>query len=473
MWSHFLPGEVALVMSREPDSKRRSWNVTRHVTLASIVMSLAIWLASGTLAPYGATLDRPLVLEPCHYLANVDHDQFFAGYALLDRQPPSRWSNSVVLRRILYPLLAYPLMKLFTVVGNETTGFLVGGLLTTILISVAALIVFCGFLRRRYGDSAAAIAAWIVATYPGVTYWGGLPYAYAAIVPLSLMGLVLLFKIDESEDTNAHLKWSLLLGVVFTGYDLLPFFGAASFFLVARRRSVRWSVTNAAAFVLPSAAVGAFLLFLPHLSSNNSNTSVYTTVVRAYLEPNFNGWGGLLAKLPEVALSNLLFGNFLFLPLAALIAVFFGREKLERAEWALAAGVFAVFLFNNAAPPYGGWQVRGEWIGRFYQPVFVVYVSVLARWGVRGRWRTAGVVLLLLLNSSTVFGPLFGSRVSSWLYARFYHHSADDAMSRNLEHYGRRPLGLCDESRGLDDPHRDEKLPDRPRYMYVPWTAPR
>ena len=114
--------------------------------IPSFVMILAIWLATGTMAPYAGTLDRPLTLQPCRYLANVDHAHFLATFALLDRHRAAEWDFSVVLRRILYPIVAYPLMKLFAVAtADSTTGFLLGGVLTTILIQIATLGIFVIF----------------------------------------------------------------------------------------------------------------------------------------------------------------------------------------------------------------------------------------------------------------------------------------------------------------------------------------
>ena len=36
----------------------------------------------------------------------------------------------------------------------------------------------------------------LLATYPGWMYWAGLPYSYAAIVPLSLLCMVLLWRVE-------------------------------------------------------------------------------------------------------------------------------------------------------------------------------------------------------------------------------------------------------------------------------------
>jgi len=432
-------------------------------------MTIAIWLSTGTMAPYAATLDNPLALEPCHYLGNVDHPHFLATFALLEGHPSSEWSWSVVLPRILYPVVAYPLMKLIAVMtGDSESGFLLGGILTTILAHIIVLGVFVSFIRKRYGRISAIAAAWLIATYPGITYWAGLPYCYAAIVPISLLAVILLVHIDETANLKVLIGHSLLLGLLFTGYDLLPFFGAASILLVLRKRNLFWSVISAGCIVLPAAAVGAVFRVLPSLFVTSNADAIYGTIVQAYLQPKTKGWGVLLLRLPEVALSNFLFSNFFFLPAAWLLSLPFrgrGPGRLERVELAILTAVAAVFLFNNAAPPYTGWQYRGEWIARLYLPLFVVFVLGLARWCTTEESRRATIALIVLLNATIAFGPLMMNPMAMNLYWRFYRHATPQAMHRNLLRYGRRPLGVCSEDHGLDHP---TPAPVLPGYMYVP-----
>ncbi|HVT04170.1 MAG TPA: hypothetical protein VHL58_12450 [Thermoanaerobaculia bacterium] len=442
--------------------------------LPAFVMTLAIWLSTGTMAPIAASLDTPLVMEPCHYLANVDHGHHLATFALLDRHPSAEWRGSVELRRILYPIVAYPLMKLIAATtGDLEAGFLLGGILTTILMHIAALRVFVDFVRRRYGRVSSIVAAWLLATYPGITYWAGMPYSYAAIVPLSLLAVILLFYIDEDQSLNALIAHSFLLGLLFTGYDLLPYFGTASILLVLRKRSPLRSVVNAGCLVLPVVVVGALLRLLPDLPFSNENTEIYKTIVLAYLELKTKGWGALLLQLPGVALSNFFFSNFVILPAAWLYSLAIpgqGQRRLERAETATLIAIAAVFLFNNAAPPYSGWQLRGVWIARLYQPVFVVFVLGLARWCTTEGWRRPTIAVIVLLNATTAFGPMMMSTVAMNLDWRFYRHATPSAMHRNLLRYGRRPLGVCSEDPGLD-----VVVPasaQRPRYMYVPEALP-
>jgi len=93
-----------------------------------------------------------------------------------------------VLRRILYPLLAYPFMKVL--------GFGAGGLVANVLLAVGSLLVFWPALRRRTGSKAPPALLALLATYPGWMYWAGLPYSYAIIVPLCLLCMILLWRVE-------------------------------------------------------------------------------------------------------------------------------------------------------------------------------------------------------------------------------------------------------------------------------------
>jgi len=101
-------------------SRRRFW---LHVSLAAFAMVLGSWLSSGTLAPYGMQVG-----DECHYRINIDHPHFEAPFKMLEGRPEAEWNDSVVLRRILHPILAYPWVKAF--------GFELGGLLFNVFSHV-------------------------------------------------------------------------------------------------------------------------------------------------------------------------------------------------------------------------------------------------------------------------------------------------------------------------------------------------
>jgi hypothetical protein len=420
--------------------------------LSAALMLLLLWLASGTMSPYASTLNGPLV-NPCGYLFNTDHVQFKATFLLLDGGDRKDWEFSVVLRRILFPLLAYPAMKVW--------GFEPGGFVASLLLHLAAFICFIRFLQRHVGGLAATRAMWLLATYPGITYWGALPYSYSAIVPCSLFAIVLLWKLNTTRSGWSVMLLSLGLGVLFVGYDLFPFFGLAAGLIVWRKRDYLHLPLVAIGSLIPQTLVWAWLKVFYSMDLRNSNTETLYSVPLSYLHrPDFGKWASLLVDVPRVAIQNFLFSNFLFLPLLFLLLYALSRRrKLEfhpAESMVLLAGLL-VFLFNNLAPPYEGWQLRGDWISRLYQPIFTALLLFSARvlqasaeWP---RWlKTTCVTLFLatvILQGLFSAGPVLNNPLAGPMYYQFYkhhpteHYGQPESLARNLQVHGRRPLGFC------------------------------
>lgn len=421
---------------------------TLHAAAASIVLALAIWLSSGTLAPY-AQLLPPRLTEPCHYPLNVDHEKNIAFLLLLEGADREQWVSSSVLRRILYPALAYPFVRL--------AGHLAGGVLWNIVMTVAAMLAFGRFVEIRYGTTAARAVVWLLATYPGITYWAGLPYPYAAIVPVSLVAAMLLYRMDSAATTREIALLGIGLGVVLLAYDLAPFFIPAAMLVLLRRKKWRWSALVAALAVAPTVAVQA-VLWLSGVTLLNENTQGYLKVLMAYRHPGIRNpglgaWFAYLERLPQVLVANYFDSNFFFLPLLAIVAVVASgswRKSVGRVEAAILLAVLAVFLFNNAAPPYYGWQLRGVWIPRLYQLVFVALLLCVARalGVVAAPWRrrllTVAIIVTVVANATIAFGPMTMNPVAFNLDYRFYRHASPEAFAENLRILGRRPLGFCD-----------------------------
>jgi hypothetical protein len=444
---------------------------------ALAVLALSIWLSSGTMSPYAITLDKPRVLEPCGYLANIDHPHFVATYLMLDGAPSEQWAFSVVLRRIAFPIFAYPFMKI--------AGFDAGGFMASVILNLAAFVGFTCFVRRRYGDGAGAITAWVLATYPGISYWAGLPYAYATIVPSCLLGAILLTELERADGWRRVLALSLGVGLLGLAYDLLPYFGAASALILCFRRDLNGRIKALMVLtvgaLLPAAIGNLILGRIFHLTFENSNTTPYYQIVGAYyhaiatvfhlpdwrpaplLPPPIGAetvglsWTQLVEQFPRFLLQNYLFSNFLFLPLfmLALWGLLAWRRQLRfsMAEGCLLTAIAAGFLFNNLAPPYGGWQLRGTWMPRLYQPLIAVFMLFLARnaamlvtgMGQRlNRGFISLVAMLCLANASIAFGPILHNPLAGQMYYRFYKHAVSaTAFTRNLDRYGRRPMGFC------------------------------
>jgi hypothetical protein len=266
---------------------------------------------------------------------------------------------------------------------------------------------------------------------------------------------MILWELDRTHTQARALGLALAAGVLFCGYDLLPFFCPAALLIVAARR--RWHLlpTVLAAMIAPVVAANALIHRIFDVAVLNSNNRVYLLIAGAYLHrPDWHAWARLLARLPEVTLANFFFSGFVFLPslFVAVWAIARRRVALGAVERALLITSALLFLFNNLAPPYGGsWQMRGVWIARLYQPLFVPFLLYVARavgcGNLPQRWWRAPLAATVLLNALVVFGPISHvgplDRLSSFVYARFYRHGKDDTLTVNLDRFGRRPLGFC------------------------------
>jgi hypothetical protein len=388
---------------------------------------------------------------------------------MLSGYPPQAWEWSVVLRRVLFPLLALPFMRIL--------GFLTGGFVTSVLINVGALLGFSYFVKRRFGTRAGIATAWLVATYPGITYWAGLPYSYTMIVPCSLVAGILLTRLNEAQDLVGVVSASLLLGLMFCGYDLLPFFLPPALIILAWRRRLAWMAIAGVAAVAPPMAVNSWLERMG-VPAVNSNTSTYGAIISSYLHPAASGkWLGYLSALPSLSVTTFLFSNLVFVPLLFLALTVWSlprrRPVITVVEGSVLVTTLLIFLFNNAAPPYYGWQMRGDWVARLYQPVVVAYLLCIARAieqasdvGTHTRVLTWTIVLVCVAGTAVILSPMIGSRFGAYVYHRFYAHSSPEWMLVNRERYGARPLGVCRETHEFDG-MRDPMTPlTRPSFMY-------
>lgn len=436
-----------------------------HLGLALLFMLTTIWLNSGTLSPLSAT-PTPRMLLDCGYTGNTDHAESLKLFWMLKGYPVSEWGDSIYLRRLLYPLLAFPFFSLF--------GFVIGGFVANCLIHAVTLIGLGWFLFVTLGRRGAVAGVWLFATWPGVFYWAALPYAHATIVPITVWGFMLLHVLSQRRGALMVGAACFGLGVLCQAYDLLVYFGPAALGLMAWcNRRPGALVLGLAGLVLPSLITAAVVLHVFHAPTLfNDNTGVYGVILGSYIDilrgtVDWRGWFGLILEAPSVLVQVFFDSGFSVLPaLGLLLALLNIRLRLVRfhpAELAFGAALLAVFLFNNLAPPYQGWQMRGDWIARLYSPLFIVFLFFTARMIAEARSRGLGVRLVVAvpllaavaLNAALSLGGFLAKwDMTSLVIYRFYHTVDARMYIRHLDTYGRRPLGFCVRDGHWPSPYR-------------------
>ena len=421
-----------------------------HLTGVSCLMLAGLYCNTGTLAPYGNT-HFGHVVKDTGFLYNSDHEYFRVIFDFVDGAPLSVWDNAIFLRRILYHVLAWPFMKI--------GGFEIGGAIASIAFNFSAFIISLFLIKKRIGEKGAIFAGWLLALYPGSMYWGGLPYPYALIFPLSLLLMVALFDLPNLRPLPLCLI-SLAMGVSYLSYDLSVYFLPSAMLLLAWKKRLKAAAVSAVLQIIPALVWLLYLNLVLGQNLENSNSISYRAIISSYLNVrDLVAWFNYASDFPNVALDVWFGANFIFIP--ALFLVLFAinpitaRIRFAPAEIALLFVSAGLFLFNNLAPDYHGespWVMRGTWIARIYQPVFPAIIFFSARWwqalpSLRQPYR----VLLLLLLSITIagnalitFGPILNNpfKLSEHAFYRFYNHTdLHWAYEANLKNYGHRPLG--------------------------------
>lgn len=435
------PGSLAPVTPAQPDERWYRW-----IALAVGVQLAGLYLNTGTLSPYAITT-FPHQSPTTGYLFNPDHIHFEDLYEFADGQPRERWDGAIMLRRILFPILAWPFTKL--------GGFETGGTVASLTLNAIGLLTTVGLVRRRLGPKGALATAWLVALYPGAAYWGGLPYPYVLITPVCL---VLLYALDEIAQAKGRrfLGWSVIMGFGYLAYDLAPIFLPASLLVLLLCRRPGAAIITAIIQVIPLGLWIWFLRFGLQQELTNSNSTTYGAILNAYRSVHWDEFIAQASALPELAAAIFFGSNFLFLPalFVALIIInpLTARIRLTVGEIGVLVALSAIFLFNHLAPDYGGWQMKGTWIARVYQPAFAVFIFFAARWYTHqetyrfaiGKVGLAFFTLMFIGNGLVIAGPATKNpgRVSEEAFVRFYRHNDNWIYEFCLQRYGRRPLGF-------------------------------
>jgi hypothetical protein len=353
----------------------------------------------------------------------------------VDGQPRSAWDQAILLRRILYPVITYPAMKLL--------GFAAGGVGMNLLLNLAAFLGAGWWVRKRMGERAALFAGWLLATYPGFAYWVGMPYQYAIIGPGSILLTIALAELSRPGPRRRLLAWSLGMGMVYLAYDFAPLFLPATLLLLLWRR--RWLDAGVAgvAQTLPLFCWMLLLRLVWQQPLENSNSAMYRRVIEGLSTvQDWPQWLGQRADLWDTGAATCFGANFVFLPalfIAALLANrWTARVRLADSEAVLLAATLVLFGVINLGARGGedSWSMSGSWIARLYQPVFPAMVFFLARWwqalpapaGVTRRVLFAGLGIVAAGNLLVIAGPILRNPlgVSGEVFYRFYTHSQAD-----------------------------------------------
>jgi hypothetical protein len=429
-----------------PGASRWRW----HLVGATALFLFGLYCNTGTLAPYANTL-FPLVMPETGYAYNTDHMHFRVLFDFVDGKDRSVWDHAVFLRRILFPVLGWPLMKLF--------GFEIGGTLASLALNTAVFAAVLVVLRRRIGERGAVFAGWILALYPGAAYWGGLPYTHSVIFPASLLLMIGLMRLAETTDFRTLALVSLAMGVAYLGYDLAIIFVPATLIMLCWRFRFVAAATSVVIQMVPIAAWIWALTYVFHQPLQNGNSAIYASVLTEFFRrAGVAWWWQQVSHSIGYGFDIFFASNFVFAPALFLVVLALNpltsRVRFRVAEMALLASGVALFLVLNLAPSdAGGWEMRGNWIARLYQPVFPALVLFVARWWqdlpTLSRGCRAIVVSALagatLGDALIVFGPILDNpwRVSETAFYRFYDHTdAHFFYERNLRELGRRPIGF-------------------------------
>jgi hypothetical protein len=278
------------------------------IIIPLFVLALGMWFSTGTVTPYASTIgpESVTVRKDCNYLVNGDHDQYLYVFKMLEGLPKDEWKNSSILRRVLFPILSWPLYKLL--------GFDLGGYLTSFILNFLAVCFFAYYWGKKFGSKSQVWILWLLSTYPGIMYWVGLPYSNSFIVPACLVAFCLLdgFEKSSSRFYFKNILMGMALGTLACGYDILPGFLLAAFLMTLYQKKI----FKFLAFCVGAISVYAFCFWVLvkyfDMPSSSDNTQIYSNILKSYF--TLSGWNptwfrGFLQS-PMILVSNFFDSQF-------------------------------------------------------------------------------------------------------------------------------------------------------------------
>jgi hypothetical protein len=414
------------------------------------LLLVQMYLSTGTLSAYAATRVKPVLYEG--YYVNNDWPQYMANYKFITGADHTEWEFGFVLRRQLLYVVGYPFFKAF--------GFFVGSMITILLCILFSLFFFFKFIEKEFGADATKIAIVLLCTYTGIMYWIGSPFVQNLITPLCLIIYMLLYKM-QAGSFKFNTVALFIIGVLFTGYDLLPLFAPGILLLIffnkhfIFRQRLMLAGVAIFTFALPQLLIRSWLI-LRGADPNHGNDESYRIIINAYLNI-FNQlptWWMRTQASPSTLYHCFFNSNFFILPILFLVCWGIGRFylkfKLNMVERCLLVSVLFLFLFNNMAPPYEGeWQMWGDWLARLYQAAFIVYLMYIIRLSAyiyaTQRLKIIFTIIIAMAAAMNIIintGGLYASPVTSYVYYYFYQHGYPESYTWNIRYYGARPLGF-------------------------------
>lgn len=407
-------------------------NLRNSIPIALFLFCAIGWyLNTGTLAPYAATSKLSIFEKNSGLLVNIDHEGHMDVMEMLEGNTDG-WQESVVLRRPLHAWICFPLNRLLDYAYS-------GSIVNLFLYLLASLWLWIE-IANKDGNRTGLYCLALLCTYPGFTYWAGLPYCYGIIAPGSILCYLIQNRISENLPTYLIASYSFIGGIVFLGYDLYAIF-LPSFILSLLINGLWQRIFIVAPCTIIPLSIYLYWLRSSGIPLENSNSEVYRIILQAYVNhgialPDFE----FLRQL----LSSLLWSNFLFLPIGFIFTISFtGFRFIRFSDLSLILATSGLFFFLNLAPQYDGWQMRGDYMNRLYQPAFVAMIIVLSRFAANyTRFGPSLLSAVVLLQSAVMFSGALNISALHACYEKFYPHDRPGVYAETLNQIGKRPIGF-------------------------------
>ena len=258
-----------------------------------------------------------------------------------------------------------------------------------------------------------------------------------------------MWKMSQADSLKKHIKYLMIIAVLFTAYDLFIFFYPAILLIYLKHKQWKKMLVSVPIMFIPQILIVLWFRCYDVIELKSENSGLYFDIITSYFKvDDFSNWFRIMAEVPGYLLSNYLDSNFLFLPLLFSVFVIWGLFKnilLNEIERSVLLFALIVFLITNMAPyQFADVQLRGEWIARLYQPIFIVMLMYIIRFSSQifnnkssqSKYCIALIAACVCFNLAINIGGVFGSKLTQRAWYRFYMHSPQNTMTENLKQFG-------------------------------------